>query len=80
MMNKFFADKVKEQLVNKVKGDISVHIVYDILIVEIYRGAIMWRYTVSNISHEIITGLSSYDEAKHIIKEYKKYILALYLN
>lgn len=62
----------KKQLKQRIKRDLSVHIVDDTLIVDIQPvGCYTWHYTINNLAVQISTGLSS-----RIVKQYKKYILS----
>ena len=76
-MERIFRVKLKKQLQERIKGDIWVHIVDDILIIVINPlGLHQWHYTISNIAVQLSTGLSSRIVADVIVKQYKKYILA----
>lgn len=76
-MERIFANALKKQLKQRIKGDLSVHIVDDTLIVDIQPvGCWTWHYTISNLAVQISTGLSSRIVADVIVKQYKKYILS----
>ncbi len=78
-MEKIFRMKVKRQLQECVKGDISVHIIDDTLIIDINPlGLCPWHYVINNIAVQMSTGLSSKIVADVIINQYKKYILSRY--
>lgn len=75
-MERIFTNALKKQLKYRIKGDLSVHIVDDILIVDIQPvGCLTWHYTINNLAVQISTGLSSRIVADVIVKQYKKYIL-----
>lgn len=76
-MEKIFRMKIKSQLKERIKGDISVHVIDDTLIIDINSlGLYPWHYTISNIAVHLSTGLSSRIVADVIVKQYKKYILS----
>ena len=76
-MERIFTNALKKQLKQRIKGDLSVHIVDDTLIVDIQPvGCYTWHYTINNLAVQISTGLSSRIVADVIIKQYKKYILS----
>ena len=76
-MERIFTNALKKQLRQRIKGDLSVHIVDDTLIVEIQPvGRWAWQYTINNLAVQISTGLSSRIVADVIVKQYKKYILS----
>jgi hypothetical protein len=76
-MERIFRMKLKKQLQERIKGDISVHIIDDTLIIDIQPvGCWTWHYTISNLAVQMSTGLSSRIVADVIVKQYKKYILS----
>lgn len=76
-MERIFTNALKKQLKQRIKGDLSVHIVDGTLIVDIQSvGYYTWQYTINNLAVQISTGLSSRIVADVIIKQYKKYILS----
>lgn len=76
-MERIFRMKLKKQLQERIKGDISVHIIDDTLIIDIQPvGCWTWHYTINNLAVQISTGLSSRIVADVIVKQYKKYILS----
>ena len=76
-MERNFTNALKKQLKQRIKGDLSVHIVDDTLIVYIQPvGYWTWNYTINNLAAQISTGLSSRNVADVIVKQYKKYILS----
>ena len=76
-MERIFTNALKKQLKQRIKGDLSVHIVDDTLIVDIQpAGCWGWHYTINNLAVQISTGLSSKIVADVIVKQYKKYILS----
>lgn len=76
-MERIFRMKLKKQLQERIKGDISVHIIDDTLIIDIQPvGCWTWHYTIKNLAVQISTGLSSRIVADVIVKQYKKYILS----
>lgn len=78
-MERIFRMKLKKQLQERINGDVSVHIIYDVLIIVINPlGMNPWYYTLNNIAVQISAGLSSRIVADVIVKQYKKYILSLY--
>lgn len=80
-MERIFRKKLKRQLQEHIKGDVSVHIIGDILIIDINPyGLHPWHYTINNIAVQLSTGLSSRIVADVIIKQYKKYIIDMYFH
>lgn len=78
-MEKIFRVKLKRQLQERIKGNISVHIIDDILIIDINPlGLNPWHYTISNIAVQISIGLSVKIVSDVIVKQYRKYILNQY--
>lgn len=76
-MERILTNALKKQLRQRIKGDLSVHIVDDKLIVDIQPvGCWTWHYTINNLAVQISTGLSSRIVADVIVKQYKKYILS----
>lgn len=76
-MERIFRNALKKQLKQRIKGDLSVHVVDDILIVDIKPVVgYTWHYTVNNLAVQISTGLSSRIVADFIVKQYKKHILS----
>lgn len=77
IMEIIFTNALKKQLKQRIKGDLSVHIVDETLIVDIQPlGCYTWHYTINNLAVQISTGLSSRIVADVIVKQYKKYILS----
>lgn len=75
-MERIFTNELKKQLRQRIKGDLSVHIVDDTLIVDIQPvGYCSWHYAINNLAVQISIGLSSRIVADDIVKQYKKYIL-----
>lgn len=80
-MEMIFRNALKKQLTQCIRGEISVHIIDDTLIVDINPlGYIPWHYTIKNIAAQLSIGLSSRIVAEVIVKQYKKYILSIYFN
>ena len=80
-MEKIFRTKLKKQLRECIKGDISVHIIDDTLIIEINPlGLNPWHYVISNIAAQISVDLSSKIVSDVIVKQYKKHILKQYFH
>lgn len=78
-MEKIFRVKLKRQLQERIKGNISVHIIDDTLIIDINPlGMNPWHYIISNIAVQISIGLSVKIVSDVIVKQYKKYILNQY--
>lgn len=78
-MERLFTNVLKKQLRQRIKGDLSVHIVDDTLIVDIQPAVgYTWHYTVNNLAVQISTGLTSRIVADFIVKQYKKYILSIH--
>lgn len=76
-MERIFTNALKKQLKQRIKGDLSVHVVDDTLIVYIQPvGCRAWHYTINNLAVQTSTGLSSRIVAGVIVKQYKKYILS----
>ena len=75
MPGRIFSARLKRELYQRVKGDISIHAVQDNLIVDIYdKHNEYWRYIVYHLHSQLVTGLSYNVLASIITKEYKKYI------
>lgn len=80
-MEKIFRTKLKKQLRERIKGDISVHIIDDTLIIDINPlGLYPWHYTISNIAVQLSVGLSIKIVSDVIVKQYKKHILNQYFH
>lgn len=78
-MERIFTNALKKQLKQRIKGDLSVHVVDDTLIVDIQpAGCWTWHYTINNLAVQMSTGLSSRIVSDVIVKQYKKYILSKY--
>lgn len=78
-MEKIFRVKLKRQLQERIKGNISVHIIDDTLIIDINPlGLNPWHYTISNIAVQTSIGLSVKIVSDVIVKQYRKYILNRY--
>ena len=76
-MERIFTNALKKQLKHRIKGDLSVHIVDDTLIIDIQPvGCWSWHYTINNLAVQMSTGLSSRIVADVIVKQYRKYILS----
>ena len=76
-MERIFTNALKKQLKHRIKGDLSVHIVDDTLIIDIQPvGCWSWHYTIDNLAAQMSTGLSSRIVADVIVKQYRKYILS----
>lgn len=76
-MERIFTKALKKQLKQRIKGDLSVHIIGDRLIVDIQPvDCWTWHYTINNLAVQISTGLSSRIVADVIVKQYKKYIIS----
>lgn len=76
-MERIFRAKLKKQLRERIKGDVSVYNIDDILIIDINSlGLYPWHYTINNIAVQMSAGLSSRIVADVIVKQYKKYILS----
>ena len=76
-MERIFTNALKKQLRHRIKGDLSVHVIDDTLIVDIQPiGLWSWHYTINNLAVQMSTGLSSRIVADVIVKQYKKYILS----
>lgn len=80
-MEKIFRVKLKRQLQERIKGNVSVHIIDDTLIIDINPlGLNPWHYTIRNIAVQIPIGLSVKIVSDVIVKQYKKYILNQYFH
>lgn len=78
-MERIFTDALKKQLKQRIKGDLSVHIIDDTLVVDINPlGHWVWHYAIKNLAVQMSAGMSSRIVADVIVKQYKKYILAKY--
>ena len=76
-MERIFTNALKKQLRQHIKGDVSVHVKDDVLIVDIQPvGCWTWQYTINNLAVQLSIGLSSRIVADVIVKQYKKYILS----
>ena len=74
-MERIFTNALKKQLKQRIKGDVSVHVKDDTLIVDIQPvGCCSWHYTINNLAAQMSADLSSRIAADVIIKQYKKYI------
>ena len=80
-MEKIFKNALKKQLSRRVKGIVSVHIVNNVLIVDINSlDGCSYHYTINNIAVQLSVGLSSKIVADVIVKDYKKHILKYYFH
>ena len=80
-MERIFKNALKKQLSRRVKGIVSVHIVNNILIVDINSlNGCSYHYTINNIAVQLSVGLSSKIVADVIVKQYKKDILKHYFH
>ena len=80
-MEKIFKNALKKQLSRRVKGIVSVHIVNNVLIVDINSlDGCSYHYTINNIAVQLSVGLSSKIVADVIVKDYKKNILKHYFH
>lgn len=80
-MERIFKNALKKQLSRRVKGIVTVHIVNNVLIVDINSlDGCSYHYTINNIAVQLSVGLSSKIVADVIVKEYKKYILKHYFH
>ena len=78
-MERIFTNALKKELRQRIKGDLSVHCINDVLVVDIQPiGCCVWRYTINNLAVQMSEGLSSRIVADVIVKQYKKYILLRY--
>ena len=75
-MERIFTNELKKHLRKRIKGKISVHVIDDILIIDIVDDVFQcWRYALNNLSADLSVGLSSKIVSDVIVKQYKKYIL-----
>jgi hypothetical protein len=80
-MEKIFKNALKKQLSKRVKGVVSVHIVNNVLIVDINSlNGCSYHYTINNIAAQLSVGLSSKIVSDVIVKQYKKCILKYYFH
>lgn len=80
-MEKIFKNALKKQLSRRVKGVVSVHIVNNVLIVDINSlNGDTYHYTINNIAVQLSVGLSSKIVSDVIVKQYKKCILKYYFH
>ena len=80
-MEKIFKKALKKQLSRRVKGIVSVHIVNNVLIVDINSlNGCSYHYTINNIAVQLSVGLSSKIVSDVIVKQYKKCILKYYFH
>ena len=76
---KIWANRLKNTLILKIKGEIKYHLIDDTLIVDIYSVNYMcYRYTINNLSCKIVTGYDVEMVAESICKGYKRFIMNLY--
>lgn len=76
-MEKIVRIKLKQELMSKVKGNISVHSVDDTLIIDIQsENENKFHYTINTLSAKISAGLSSKIIADIVVKKYKAFILS----
>lgn len=80
-MEKMFRMKLKKQLQERIKGEISVHVLDDTLIIDINPlGLNPFHCIINNIAVQMSIGLSSKIVSDVIVKQYKKYILNQYFH
>lgn len=80
-MEKIFKNALKKQLSRRVKGVVIVHIVNNVLIVDINSlNGCSYHYTINNIAVQLSVGLSSKIVSDVIVKQYKKCILKYYFH
>lgn len=78
-MERIFTNALKKQLRQRIKGDLSVHVIDDTIIVDIQSiGLLTWHYTIDNLAAQMSTDLSSRIVADVIVKQYKTHILKCY--
>lgn len=78
-MKSEFARAVKRALKQSIKGEVNCHIIQETLIIDIYGvNDICYRYTMNNISSEIVQGLTSKTVAYKVTKWYRSYINNLF--
>lgn len=78
-MERIFTNELKKQLKQRIKGDVSVHVKDDTLIVDIQPvGCLSWHYTINNLAVQMSADLSSRNVGDVIVKQYKKYIRSKY--
>lgn len=80
-MQRIFANALKKRLRQRIKGEIYVNIIDDVLIIDIINCTFQyWRYTLNNLAANLSVGLSSKIVSDVIIKQYKQHILNHYFN
>ena len=78
-MEKIFRMQIKRHLHERIKGDISVHVIDDTLIIDINPlGLKPFHYIIKNIAVQMSIGVSSKIVSDVIVKQYKNYILKQY--
>lgn len=78
-MQRVFCNNLKKSLKNHIKGEVKCNTINDILIVDIYAPtSIVFRYTLDNITSEIVQGFASETCTQIILKKYKKYVENLF--
>ena len=78
-MSKSYLKSIKERLNSEIKGTVSIYVVDDTLIVDIYRlGSTTWHYTIPNVSIKLSTYIQSKIVADTIIDRYRAFILDKY--
>ena len=75
-MEQIFKLKLSDRLKKAVRGEISIHIINDKLVVDIDKGYLAYRYTVNNISAQIVQGLTTKILATRITEGYRKWVLS----
>lgn len=78
-MDWIFINIIKNKLRKQIKGVISVHVIEDILVVDITNGIFQnWRYTVAIQSVKLPLDLAIKIIPNVIVKQYKNDILDCY--
>lgn len=78
-MSKSYLEGIKKQLNCEIKGTVSVTVVNNTLVIDIYkRDVLKWHYIIPNISIKLSSYISAKIVADTIIDRYKSYILDKY--
>lgn len=78
-MSKSYLNSIKERLNSEIKGTVSIYVVDDLLIVDIYRvGSTTWHYAITNVSIKLSSYIQSKIVADTIIDRYRNFVLDKY--
>ena len=78
-MNKLYTCAIKKELSRDIKGDISVHTIGDMLVIDIVPiEGLAWRYTLNKLSQQMRLGMTGKIIADEVYEEYMRFILSEY--